>query len=359
MSNKKHWDNFVSAAIEWVFRKKSRGVIVLKSGVALLVALIAGLTLSFTIPTPNGSFTIGWGNSGVDPIISFVLIGLAVFVAGAGVWLVFKEAAAEKRKRVFVIELRGLRDWDGPPLSEHVPSALVGTREQITIDLRQRVTDGVIVNPAAALARINNLRLDLEAREATLDSRDFVYVVGGLAAVPLTFLTGVVLDDETPITFMDWDRHNRTWHALGDADDGKRFEVEGLASVTSVGEVILAVSASYSVDIANAQLRVPGAPLVQMKLDGANTTSHLSGKKQIALGEQFLDVCLSLQSKGVTKVHLFLAAPSSLTFRLGTLYDKRNLPPVSIYQYERGEQQPFAWAVDMPVAGLREPRLVT
>jgi len=171
---------------------------------------------------------------------------------------------------------------------------------------------------------------------------------------------GVVLDDETPITFMDWDRHARKWHRLGEPDDLKRFVIDGLDALPAqADEVILAVSASYQVDLANARAKLPGCAVVHLLLDGASTSSHLSSEKQIALGRQFLDTCLKLQARGVKRIHLFLAAPSSLTLRFGTLYDKRNLPLVAVYQYEQGKPQPFAWAISMPVAGTSEPSLLS
>jgi len=360
MNLRAHVDNLLSALIEWVFRRKSRGLLVMRAGSALLVLLIAGMNLSLTIPTGSGSFTIGWADGGISPLLSYGLIALAVVLILVGLFLVIGEARIEGRKRVFVIELRGLRDWDGPPLTDDVPASLPGRREPILLDMRQRIQDGVIVDPGAALKRISSLRSDLELREKGIDRRDFSYVAGGLAPVPLTFLVGVVLDDETPITFMDWDRHARKWHRLSEPDDLKRFVIDGLDPLPAqVDEVILAVSASYQVDLASARAKLPGCAVVHLLLDGASTSSHLSSEKQIALGRQFLDTCLKLQARGVKRIHLFLAAPSSLTLRFGTLYDKRNLPLVAVYQYEQGKRQPFAWAISMPVAGTSEPSLLS
>lgn len=355
-----HRDNFLSALIEWIFRRRSRGLAVLGAGSALLALVIAGMNFSLSIPIGGASFTIGWANSGIDSFISYGLIVLAVVLMVIGVYLVIGEWRIEERKRVFVIELRGLRDWDGPPLADHVPAALIGRRDQVPLDMRQRVQDGVIVDPAAALKRISSLRTDLAIRENGIDHRDFSYVVGGLAPVPLTFLVGVMLDDETPITFMDWDRHARKWHRLDEPDDTKRFIIDGMDALPAqADEVVLAVSASYQVDLANARTKLPSRPVVHLRLDGASTSSHFSSEKQVALGRQFLDTCLQLHSRGVKRIHLFLAAPSSLTLRFGTLYDKKNLPPVAVYQYERGKPQPFVWAVDMPVAGMPDPQLLS
>jgi hypothetical protein len=360
MNLRAHFDSFISALVEWLFRRRSRGFVVMSGGLTLLSALLAGMNLSLTIPARFGSFTLGWANNSIGMVLSYVLITLAVVMIFIGLWLVMRESQIEGRMRVFVIELRGLRDWDGPPLADYVPATLVGKREQILLDMRQRIQDGVIIDPHAALKRISSLRSDLALRENGLDRRDFAYVVGGLAPVPLTFLVGVILDDEIPITFMDWERHARKWHRLDEPDDSKRFIIDGMDAILArADEVVLAVSASYQVDLANARARLPTCPAVHLKLDGATTTSHLSSAKQIALGRQFLDTCLQLHSRGVKRIHLFLAAPSTLALRFGTLYDKRNLPSIAVYQYEQGKPQPFAWAVEMPVAGAPESRLLS
>ena len=65
---------------------------------------------------------------------------------------------------------------------------------------------------------------------------------------------------------------------------------------------------------------------------------------------------MKLEALGVERIHLFLAAPSSVALRFGRLYDKRNLPPLNVYQYKRQEadQNPYIWSISMPVAGLAE-----
>lgn len=41
-----------------------------------------------------------------------------------------------------------------------------------------------------------------------------------------------------------------------------------------------------------------------------------------------------LLGQGVEHIHLILASQNSIAFRFGQAYDKRNLPSVSVYQYE-------------------------
>lgn len=59
-----------------------------------------------------------------------------------------------------------------------------------------------------------------------------------------------------------------------------------------------------------------------------------------------------LKGRGVQKVHLFFAGANSLVLRFGSVYDKRNLPALTVYQYESST---FTWGVNMPVAGRDRP----
>jgi IS1 family transposase len=70
-----------------------------------------------------------------------------------------------------------------------------------------------------------------------------------------------------------------------------------------------------------------------------------------ALAQQFLDVAVQIGNLGVRRILLFLAAPNSVVFRFGRLYDKRNLPEIIVYQYQRELRPPFPWGISMPVAG--------
>nr|WP_225931976.1 SAVED domain-containing protein [Pseudomonas anuradhapurensis] len=58
-------------------------------------------------------------------------------------------------------------------------------------------------------------------------------------------------------------------------------------------------------------------------------------EKQSALAEQFLQVVKGLLAKGAKTIHLIIAAPNSVVFNLGRIYDRRLLPSAIVYQYER------------------------
>lgn len=350
---------FIKSLIDWVFRRRSPGVTLIRVGVPLSGLVLVGLTVGMTIPTSQGPFTFSWDTSGSSGALSWGVFAIACVIVLLGGWLVVRDIRRESRKKVIVIEARGLRDWQGQPLASAVPSSILGRREQVIIDLRQGIVDGQIVSPEAAVRRISSLPDDIARRCDGLDRSDISFVLGGLAPVPLLFLLGVIVDDESNTVIMDWDRQLRAWRGLTVDDDGKHFVVAGLDTLQAgATRVALCVSASYDVLDVDVQIAEAGTPIIRMDLEGRGTDTHWSELKQQQLAQQFLDTVMSLVRKGVTEITLFLAAPASLALRLGMLYDKRNLPRLEVNQYEQADPKRFPWVVRMPVAGVLQPAIV-
>lgn len=349
---------FVRSFIDWLFRRRSAGVTLVKIGVPLLAVVLVGLTVGVTIPTSQGPYIFSWDSSGATGALSWGVFAIASFIVLLGALLIIRDIRQESRKKAIVIEVRGLRDWQGQPLAAAVPFSIPGKREQVIVDLRQGIVDGQIVSPDAALRRLASLPDDIARRCDGLDRSDISFVLSGLAPVPFLFLLGVIVDDESRTLIMDWDRKQHAWRALAEEDDGKRFIVKGLDAVNAdMKRVALCVSASYDVLETDVGIVEAGVPIIKMELEGRNTSSHWSEMKQQQLAQQFLDTVMSLARQGVTEISLFLAAPASLVLRFGTLYDKRNLPRIEVNQYELSDPKRFPWAVRMPVAGLPHAEL--
>ena len=181
---------------------------------------------------------------------------------------------------------------------------------------------------------------------------------GGLAPVPYTFLTGLLIDDEGQLFVMDWDRTTERWRPLDDPDDAKRFEVTGLESFRGASEVVIAVAVSYQVLDRNLEAAFPALPIVRLTLEGGNVNAHWSAEKQAALAKQFLNAAIAVEGRGVRRINLVLAEPNSLVFRFGRAYDRRNLPALSVWQFERDTIPPYPWAIEMPVGARRRADIV-
>ena len=278
------------------------------------------------------------------------------------IWEIYRYRADQRRlnrKKIVVVEVRGLRDTSGTPLLEAIPSNMQGYRDLVLVDIRQGIKDGEIVEPEITLEKLVSLSGDLKRREGGMDRRDLTLVYGGLSPVPFTFLTGVMIDDEGAALVFDWDRHTQAWRQLDGKDDGKRFRELGLGDMPDgAQEVALAVSVSYGVDTNDVRAKVGEIPIVTLDLEGGSPDCHWSEEKQCALGKQFLDTVIGLGNLGIRRVHLFLAAQNSVVFRFGRLYDKRNLPEVVVYQFQRSVTPPYPWGVLMPVCGVNKPIII-
>lgn len=355
-------EKVLAPAIEWLFRRRSPALVIVRAGLACLaLAFAAGFALSVSLPLAGGNLDLKYnGGEGVPQTLIYFtgIMGLALTGAGA-VWESIRYLAERQehtKKKVVAVEVRGLRNVSGVPLVDSIPKDIPGRREQVLIDLRQYILDGTISEPAAALTGVLALPDDLRRREIGLDRSDITYVYGGLAPVPLTFLTGILADDEGQFIITDWDRHEARWRLLSEPDDAKRFVVSGIERFPAGStEAALTVSVSYGIDPKDVRSRVGEMPMVAVALDGGSTDAHWSGDKIAALGKQFLEIVGELNKLGVKRVHLFLAAQNSVVFRFGRLYDRRNLPEIVVYQFNRGTNPAYTWGILMPVAGIAKP----
>ncbi len=360
-------NHFFRKAVDWLFRRRSRPIRIMNLGIICIFSSIGtGWILDVSFPFQGGQVNFSFNSpGGVPAVVTYILLGFGLLLIGVGLVLLIIDYGVEQRridrKKVIIVEARGLRDGSGTPLIDAIPPMMEGHRDQILVDLRQRVRDGEIESPEAVLTDLSSLPADIRRRENGFDRRDITLIYGGLTPVPFTFLTGVLVDDERKVLIFDWDRHEETWRELGEEDDGKRFQNPVLTKTLPNGsnEVALTVSVSYRVIVEDVQKRVGEIPVVELILDGGSPDCHWSEDKQRALGQQFLNTAIKLSNRGIECIHLFLAAQNSVVFRLGRLYDKRNLPKVVVYQYQRNATVPYSWGVLMPVCGVDHPAIVS
>lgn len=356
---KKHVDHFLTSAIDWIFRRRSPGLSLIRVGVPMFAVLLAGWAVKFSYPMDKGPFTFSLDTGASTPL--FILIAatsVALILIIVGLILVVRDEHRNGRRKVIAIELRGLRDTSGQPLKDKVPARIMGRRDQLLVDIRQGA-DGRVSDPEAALKKLTALPATIEQHEAGLDRSDVTFVAAGLAPVPFSFLMGVLLDDETSVELMDWDRSSENWRRLDGQDDNERFSVSGFDKLGNAKEAVLAVSFSYPTNSSAIAKTFKGLPVVQMELANGNADAHWSADKQAALAAQFFETAKKFCATKVRRLHLILAAPNSVVIRFGRSYDKRNLPELVVYQYENGQDPAYPWGILMPVASIPEPTIVS
>lgn len=258
-----------------------------------------------------------------------------------------------------VLEHRGLHQGVDTPLTSFVPKRLKGRIDAVPIDHRQSTSTSRITSPEEALSQISGLRQQLRQKRDAAGPGNVKLLYGGMAPVPLTFLTGMMIGNEAELTVMDWDRFAEKWRELDGTDDGDPFTVSGLDGLQGdTSEVALAVAVSYPSDADGIRVTIGDIPLIRLALRNLSTTAHWSAEKQSAIAQVFTDLLGDLMGKGVVRVHLFIAAPNSVVFNLGRHLDDRLHPDVLVYQYERSAVPPFPWAIQMPTHGRAAPQIV-
>lgn len=358
---KKSISYFIEKAADWLFRKRSPALMVFRAGVYLLpLTLAGGWAVSIMYKDTERTLSLGYQSSSTAQFIVGIclIVDVGLMVLGA-VWEYQRYRDEKKRndkKKTIVIEQRGLVDTSDSPLSEFIKNKCSWPVESIVNDIREKITDNVISRPDVALARVNNLKMSLSEKTAQSAASDISIAYGGVSPVPFTFYTGYLLDDESQISVYDWDRDVGDWRGLDDVDDGEQFSIE--PSSIKGNSVVLAVSVSYPVDRQAIASVFTGLPVHYLSLPQLDRNNHWSKEKQDRLSGQFLEYCKTLLGQGVEHIHLVLASQNSIAFRFGQAYDKRNLPSVSAYQYERHQPVRYPWCVQILHEAGKKPSVI-
>lgn len=346
---------FVSRLIDFVFfLPRNPGLKLVGYGVTVLLATLGLNWLAKVRYRAEGtefSLDVSTGESIPQVLTTLAyLLGVLLVVVGLGMALAdyFREVRRDSRRMAIVVELRGLHSSPDTPARDAKLGPLPSQRQWIQVDFRPK-GDGERVNPTLLLRQVAAIKPSIETLSAGRDKGDVVVAVGGLAAVPALFLTGVLLEDESEVTIFDWHRDAKAWRVVEGLDDGRRtFPLEATELVGNPAEVVLAVSLSYPVDLNAVRKTFPSLPVAQLRAEEVRADVYWSAEKQQAIVAAFRGAVQHLMEQGVNRIHLVLASPASLAIRLGTTYDPRLMPELLVYQYERTDPVPYPWALRMP-----------
>ena len=340
--------HFAKQYITWRFRQRPLFLITFSISGAVLAANLSLRVVAGTLIYKDITFKLTQETS-IPVQDAVTVVSLLIFLLSFTMLLIQsnQELAKKATQKVLVIEGRGLRNDDGMSLAANLSKVYPQLRIPLLLDLRQG-RDGKIDNPEALIPIITATKDSLNQflRGNSRDDTQIVY--GGLTAVPFTFLTGVELDDESAISVFDWDRTSERWRSLDELDDGHRLSNPKIENIKLADHVLLAVSVSYQISETDLATSFD-FPTILMSLVDCSSNNHWSGAKQSALADQFFEIAKKLSARGVKHIHLVLAAPNSVVFKFGRRYDKRNLPELTVYQYEQSQNTKYPWGVRMPV----------
>jgi hypothetical protein len=344
----------ITRLLDWFTRTRSVGITFLRYGTALLIAT-AGTDFVIQIARQakedGWSFSFGTGQ-GLPLWFTLVLAGAGLILIVIGVIVLVSEHWRERRRRLVVIEMRGLHASPDSPAVDKVVPAFRGDRRHLLLDFRPQGQDAR-VSPDYLLERVTSMKGTLQSLVDGADKRDVQVAIGGMAAVPALFLAGMIIDDESLVHLYDWDRSAKCWRAIDGPDDFVRFlPIEELPPAGAASEAVLVVEASYTVNQKDIAASFPISwPVVRLRIDMPLADRFWSEQKQAALAVQFRDAVQQLSAIGISRLHLVVAAPASLSVRLGMCYDRRLFPDAVVYQFEKGLSKPYPWGLQMPTVG--------
>ncbi|KXF79939.1 SAVED domain-containing protein [Enterovibrio coralii] len=350
--------------IKWLFRRKSPAARVLGSGITLLTLSLAGdWALAVAYDSAHDSIGVKFSSSEVPEILVFIAFAIGVFLIALGViWLILDAITERKRlsqKVVIPIEQRGLVNTSDDTLSAFAGNLNKGKQVNgIVIDIRDSLTNGAVSNPTKALDKVLGIERSIEERRLQKGADDVEIIYGGIVPVPFAFLTGYLLDDESSIQVVDWNRESSSWGELKSKDDDEKFIVKNVVKNEESKELVVAISFSYHADIEAIKDTFSGMNLLQLSLMNPRFNNHWSKTKQDRLAYEFIECIKAQLVDGYEKIHLILASQNSVAFRFGQAYDRRNLPPVTIYQYERNQTLKYPWGICIPNRSSSLPTIV-
>ncbi|MBJ7539918.1 SAVED domain-containing protein [Marinomonas transparens] len=352
MSKMKHAVSyFIKKAADWLFRKRSPALLVFRSGVCLILAtVVGGWTVSVVYSDVGQFLELNYQSSNTTQLFLSLgfFLGVTATIFGV-VWeyQIFRdERKRNEKKKTIVLEQRGLVDTSDTPLYEFVKNKCSWQVDSIVNDIRERIIDNVITRPDLALVKLSHIKTSISEKTAQYAASDISIAYGGIFPIPFSFYAGYLLDDESQITRFDWDRDLSSWRELDEGDDGEEFVIERPERTAKT--VVLAVSISYPVDRLAISTVFPDQPIHYLSLPSLDRNNHWAKGKQDRLSGDFFEYCKSLLGLGVENIHLILASQNSIAFRLGQTYDKRNLPNISVYQYERHQSIKYPWCLRIP-----------
>lgn len=312
------------------------------AGVTLAVAGVSGFGFQAAAGDLRFAFSLEGGLTWLSVVLAFIGIGLIITgIVGA--------RRNDDRKRVFALQVLGLRSVPETPLVDQIPARLQGRREPWVLDLRAPLQDGTLLDPQAAADEVHTVPSGMRQRAKGRDPSDVSFVAAGLAPVPLLVLLGLELDDEFKLTVMDWDRSKERWFEPARGGDTLAITTEGLDEIEEgTREAAVSLSVSYGIRPEDVERQIGNLPHVRIHMPHTSATGR---DQQEQIAQTWLDALKALQARGVDRVHLFVAAPASLAIQLGRRYDRRNLPSARVYQYDRDAALPYPWSLELPRPG--------
>lgn len=259
-----------------------------------------------------------------------------------------------------MIEGRGLRKVMTNPLHKTAAKHFSGKIDPLTLDITQRVRDGEVIYPQDTFN--NNIKTIVSNIATRID---------GIDHQDLTLVYGACYPCRSPSTL----GRSSTTMARYPYLTGTEHRKIGALSIIMPTTTIQALRSRRNLKIPVVGRRrgagrisvLPGRccgyppylshyPMSHLTLDSRAFGNHWSLSKQSRLALQFIEYAKILTARGAKRIHIVLAAPSSIALNFGRRYDNRNLAQALVYQYEKITQSLTLGRLKFRHMGLQKVR---
>lgn len=282
-------------------------------------------------------------------VVGIILLTMAFF-GPARLFELFPGRSADPAKTLIVLRHLGFR----PPVRTPTPeeATVAGRAPQVIdfpVDLAGRFLAGDL---DGALNDHQSRMAELEAVRAAQPSADLAYA--GIVQAPFQVLAGYRLSSWTAATLMEWNRVDHIWTSLAPGAGPDLGLARHDTATGSGADIAIALEISFPVATAAVTSSLPTVGriirigLTPPRLDAV---THVGQVNAIAAEcRRVLDE-LAAQGPG-GRIHLLIAGPMSVGFRVGQLVSRTLHPLIQVHAYTLNAQPPYSWGLVInPAAG--------
>lgn len=284
------------------------------------------------------------------------VLGIAILSIGLvlGIYRIF---LLNKRITGLLIIHRGMEGMEIVQAKTALPRGFFNGRlEVIDIHEGHQLYRGTVSHPERALRAVLDIPRQISTRLTDQMSSDVKLAYAGLAPVPLLVCAGYVLSSRQNCLVLDYIRGDG-WHSLDKLDDGEDVIISDIEDLESED---IAIVVSFSVAVAQTQIPTyfNGKTYFLDLINGPRMDSLSSEQKQKRIVRKIYDFISRLKSQHInlTRVHLFLAAQASFSFRLGIVISTSVHPSVYVYQFDPSSNS-YTWGVG--ISNGNEPSIIS
>jgi hypothetical protein len=200
---------------------------------------------------------------------------------------------------------------------------------------------------------------DAIAKSADLRPR---FAVFSLSPIPLVIHLGFLLSDRVEVEAFQYDRERNSWRW----DDGLAQDADleigtrGVPddAIAEPGDVVVRVSLSDIIRPRDTRVHVP-TPLAEIDITVADPDRMwLRSREQLVrLGREFRRVLklIGQRCPEVSRIHLFVCAPTPACIELGRAINPRMTPPVELYEFDWQKSPRYEHVLTLGIEGARAP----